>query len=301
MTARARVIKLSVFLTVGLLLVLAMFFLFSRSSIWQTRDRYYVRVDGTAFGVQPGSVVLVRGVRAGTITRIEATTREFSGAILFLDIDPTIRIERGDRAYLQIKGFLGEKQLDIYGGVPGGIALKPGSYIPQGKTLVDQLSDRALALATAANQVVMTTNHLLANLTSLTNAVSGETVHDIMNQLRKTLSGFEAAGGQLDAMLAENRAPLHRATAGASRVLEDAQGAVQQFRVTGERIDEILSHMNRATQGLEDIVRNNGNQLEEILRHLNQAAANVDALTRELREQPSRIFFGQPPKERELP
>jgi ABC-type transporter Mla subunit MlaD len=300
-TTRAQWMKLGVFLVGGLLLVLAMFFFFSKSAIWRLRNRYYVRVDETAFGVQPGSVVLVRGVSAGTIVRIEPTTRRFSGAVLVVDIDPRLRIEQSDRAYLQIKGFLGEKQLDIYGGVAGGVALKPGSYIPYGETLVDQLSDRALALADAAHEVIRTTNRLLSNLTSLTGAVSTEAVHDIVRRLQKTLSGFESAGGQLDAMVAENRGPLRRATVGADRALEQVQETVRQFRVSAGRVDEMMLHMNDATESLANIVRNNGTQVQETLRQLNQATANINALMRELREQPSRIIFSEPPKERELP
>jgi phospholipid/cholesterol/gamma-HCH transport system substrate-binding protein len=301
MTTRAQVIKLTVFLLFAVALALAVFVLFSPSSLWQKRNRYYVQVDGTAFGVQAGSVVLVRGVSAGTITRIEATTRNFAGALLVVDINPAVRVERSDQAYLQIKGFLGEKQLDIYGGVADGAPLKPGSYVPLGKTLLDQLSDRALALATEANHVIVTTDHLLTNLASLTSVVNDETIRKITNQLLNALSGFDAAGEQLHAMLTENRHPLHRAATGADRALEEAQRAMQQFRVAAEHVGGLMERMNGAAGALEDVVRNNGNELQETLRHLNQASVNIDALSRELREQPSRIIFSQAPAERELP
>ena len=300
-TTRSQVIKLAAFLLVAATLVVGVLALFSGLPTWQKRDRYYVRVHGTAFGVSPGSAALVRGARAGVVTRVEPTTRGFSGSLLVVDIDPGIVVKRSDRAYLQMKGFLGDKQLDIYGGRPDDQALRPGSYIRQGETLLDRLSDRALALASAASSVASTAQHLMTSLSSVSNAIDSSTVRGTLLQVDQTLERFDAAGAQLEDLIAEEREPLRRATTGVGAVLDEAAQALEGFRKTGEELKNVMTRMNDTTAALEDIVRNNGQQLQETLRNLHEASVNANRLSRELREEPSRMVFGQAPEERKLP
>lgn len=280
MVTRAQRIKLGIFLVTVASTVLVLFILFAGLS-FEKRVHYYLDVE-SSIGLDADAPVTLRGVRVGSVEDIELGAEGFQNVKVTLGVRADVPIASDATAYLQTEGVgvSGLKFVDITGGTPESPPLPPGSKIPVGKTTLERVAERAEDLVERANRVFADFERVSEAIRSVADSVDPQQVARIIRNIDRTT-------GQLEGVLRENRRNLRGTTAQAERAFAHADETIVEFKgLAGD---------------LRSVVQRNSDTLQASLRNLRDASRDFEQLARELKNQPSRVLFGQPPKERELP
>ncbi|HKP56941.1 MAG TPA: MlaD family protein [Polyangiales bacterium] len=285
MITKAQKIKLLIFLLGTTLIGATLLVVFTRQSLFKSNATYYVRVPGSVSGIQPGSLVAVRGVRVGKVDEVQLYADDRQSVRLVLAIDRKVPIDRDAVAQLSFQGVTGVKYVDISGGSAG--ELPPGSHIAYHESALERVSDQAEALVEQAKELLASTNKLVVQLGRVAERFDQTRIDAILDETQRAAGTFAAAGSELKGLIHENRAPLSRALSSADVALRGASGTLKNAD------DTVLE--------LKTMIRQNEAQLRAITSNLRDASQSFKDLGQQLRQRPSRLLLSGAQPERELP
>jgi phospholipid/cholesterol/gamma-HCH transport system substrate-binding protein len=274
-TSKQQKIRIGMFaLATGILLGVVLV-VFAGLHLWQDRARYYVEVTDSVYGLEAGADVHLNGIRVGKVGDIALSPTDLGTVRVAIDIDEDTPVRTDTRAILQFAGITGLKVIDLRGGSLAAARLPPGGVIPLGETTLDRLEKRAIAmveesteLMKRANAIVERTEQIVANMTEITDP---EAMTAIIAQTRVTAHNLAQASGALRGLIDENRAGL--------------KSSIAAIELAAKRASEVVD----------------GNQVRAAVADLRQASRSFKELAREVRQKPSRLFFGNSAPDRKLP
>lgn len=238
-------------------------------------DVYRVEYEGTVYGLVDGANVYLNGVQVGTVEELGVSPDDPRRVRVKITVRSGTPMRADTRAMLQFAGITGLKVIDLRGGTADAPPLAPGSLIPAGETILDQLEQRAEELADQTTALMAQANKILGNVNALTDP-EGE----LAQAARRGATELAAAGAALRGIAEENRAGIRRSV--------DAVGR------TVRGVDELVVQ----TKGL---LRDNSTAVRGILFDLRQAGRSLKELAREVRQRPSRLLFSRAQDERRMP
>jgi ABC-type transporter Mla subunit MlaD len=286
MATRAQNVKLGVFAIAATILATMMVIIFTARTPFTDDVRYYVRVPD-AKGVTIGSQVYLYGVRVGTVGDIEPFAIDRQSVRLTLEVDPDYPIDADAKAFLEMKGVTGLKDVNIRDGTGKGGTLEPESYIPYGESLFDTLANRTEELLASAGLVLESTQLLIEQVREAMGAIDSRKVDHILERTDTLMTEMTRTSTELTKLVRASRGPLTR--------------SLTQVERTAVQAERVLGNMNQTITQLRGMAKSNDGDLRATMRNLRQASESFETLGRELRQRPSLLLFSDPPKDRELP
>jgi phospholipid/cholesterol/gamma-HCH transport system substrate-binding protein len=289
------------------LLVLAMggLFVYWYSDSREHRDytRYEIYFDGSVSGLAEGGAVRYLGVDVGRVLRIRLDQRAADRVVAIVDIDSTTPVSERTLAQLSLQGVTGLLYIDLQQESSGGSGLKVLANVPSLQypvirsvrgnfdAFVASLPDVATRVAELSNRL----NHLLSddNLGA---------VARLVQNLERASSGLPATvdnAGQLIGELRDAtrvaRVAIHDVQQATSTAGPDFAAAMSRLRVTTDnlvaassKLDTLIAE-NRAN--VNGFVQDGLPQLEALARDSRAAANEFKSLSRNLKENPSRLIY----------
>ena len=246
MRNRSQKIRLGVFLFVSLALLLAVIGYFTAREFFEKEDVYFVSYEGISVsGLEVGSPVKYMGIKVGTIQDITIDPKNVNKVIIELALRPDTPIKEDAHADITSMGITGLKAIEISGGTNEAEFLKPGSYIPAGSSLTQEITGKAEIIAQKAEKV-------LNNLQSFTQPENMNKITELINKITLLAEQTNQTVIKIDTIVTENRQDIREAIAPmneisqrldvSSQLLETTMKTIH-LKVQSDTIDQILTNV----------------------------------------------------------
>jgi len=131
-------VKVGIFLTIGLVLFIAIFIVVQERKREPT-EAFFIKFRESVSGLGKDSKVLYKGVAVGKVEDIRVT--EKNDIIVKIGIEKNrVKLKEGTSATLDIGSLMGGMIIELSGGDPGAPALAPGSYIPSKPSILEDIA-----------------------------------------------------------------------------------------------------------------------------------------------------------------
>ena len=186
MVSRAQKIRLGIFLTISISILLATIGIITGSRLLKKKDTYYIRYKEMSLtGLEIGSPVKYRGLRIGRIEDMYIDENDVTSIIVEISIDPKTPIKEDNEAvidYLSIAAGL--KMIEIMGGTNESKRLPPNSFIKAGQSLVDTITGKAEVITEKLEMI-------LNNFAEITSPNRQEKLYRLIDNTTNTLESFQ--------------------------------------------------------------------------------------------------------------
>jgi phospholipid/cholesterol/gamma-HCH transport system substrate-binding protein len=256
------------------------------------RDVYTVSTQGAVSGLNPESLVIFRGVRAGKVTTIGFAPEDPRTIVVRIEVDKGLPITRGTYATLRVQPLTGLAQIDLNddGNDPEPLRTDPENpaNIPLRPSLLDKLAGSGADILT---QVAQLTSHL--------NTFFHE---DNRRHIAHTLESLDAAANELVRMVQLTEEALERFPAldeELRRALADHAAMARDMRETSRRIRELSESAQKVVETSaaagDALIRDRLPQLNAMIGDAARAAASLRKLSKTLEQDPQALLLGPKP------
>ncbi|MCA9547817.1 MAG: MCE family protein, partial [Myxococcales bacterium] len=193
-TTKAQKVRLGLFVLLGLAVFFGGLAILAGLKLGEKRELYTVRFTQTNVslsGLEVGSPVKYSGLRVGRVDRVGVASDDVGVIEVALSLDEGTPVAEDSKANLGSMGITGLKYIELTRGSKGARIRESGEVIPEGTSLIDDLSGQAGDIA----RKVQTT---LDNVNALTGPETRSQIRSILDKTDRTL-------GQLEGLIEENR------------------------------------------------------------------------------------------------
>ena len=312
MSAQSRYFKIGLFILAGGALLVAGLLFLGADSMFRPRVYLETYVDGTVQGIDVGSPVKFRGVQIGRVSRVDFCFNEYG---------PNPGAGRLDYVYIEMEVnkqvFRGMFDADV--GTMIGQAVEQGLRVmlqPQGITglnfaelnYVDRPPPPPLEIWWTPRHPYIpsapgTLASMLDSVNSIMDTFKALDIKDTVRELNAVMENFNTTLGKLQTNLDEMN--LAETSANLQKLIDEMRGKVAELPVEqlgedGRQMMETVTAAAGEMQGLVDRLERNPLLNEKavggIVRDFQSTAANFRLLSESLRDTPSLILWGKPPK-----
>jgi paraquat-inducible protein B len=312
MSAQSRYFKIGLFILAGGALLVAGLLFLGADSMFRPRVYLETYVDGTVQGIDVGSPVKFRGVQIGRVSRVDFCFNEYG---------PNPGAGRLDYVYIEMEVnkqvFRGMFDADV--GTMIGQAVDQGLRVmlqPQGITglnfaelnYVDRAPPPPLEIWWTPRHPYIpsapgTLASMLDSVNSIMDTFKALDIKDTVRELNAVMENFNTTLGKLQTNLDEMN--LAETSANLQKLIDEMRGKVAELPVEqlgedGRQMMETVTAAAGEMQGLVDRLERNPLLNEKavggIVRDFQSTAANFRLLSESLRDTPSLILWGKPPK-----
>lgn len=277
---RAQHIRLGLFILLGLTVLVGGLAILAGMKLGETRDRYTVRFSQANIslsGLEVGSPVKYSGLRVGQVELVRVAHDDVGVIEVVITLDGGTPVAENSRANLGSMGITGLKYIELTRGLKTERIRKPGEVIPEGTSLMDDLSDQAGHIArkvqiTLDNVNALTgpdmkgkissildrTDRSLAQIEAAMTENRGtiklltEKITQTANSVEALTAGLTGTINRADRLLAEARPRLNGALEQGSGLLKDLRGSRRKLDATLGKVDTLLAdtHQFMGSEGL---------------------------------------------------
>lgn len=313
MSANTRYFKIGLFVLAGLALLVAGLLFLGADSMFRPRLYLETYVDGTVQGIDVGSPVKFRGVQIGRVSRVDFCFNEYGpqpgeGRLdyVYIEMEVNKQVFRGM--------FNAEVDAMIQQAVDQGLRVM---LQPQGITGLNfaelnyvDASSRPPPLKiwwTPRHPYVPSAPGTLASMLDSVNSImdtfNALDIKDTMKDVNDALQGFndtlkQLSGGMDDLQLAKISGDIQGVLADLKTKID--QLPVKQLGDDGSKAMQSLAAASGELKDLADAAQTspllNADAVGAIVSDVKAAAENLRVLTENLREYPSQLLLGEPPK-----
>ena len=309
MVSKAQKIRLAVFLIIGFTILLSIIIMLLGSKITEKRDIYQIVYEDTSVaGLQIGGAVLYRGIRIGRIEEIEIDRNNISNIIVKISIKHETPVKADQEATLVAVGITGLKQIELSGGTNESAFLKPGDTILAGKSLFDNISDKAEVLAVKIEQI-------MDNIINITHKSNQEKLDNIISNIDLIIADSQKPLTQTMKNIDEITSELALATVTANDILSkldyiidsdkisniltntetittniagvDIKNIEAQANITITRLNDAILKATNMISRLDAIVQKNSPDINATIEELRETIENLNEFTRLITDDPS--------------
>lgn len=250
MVSRSQKIRLGIFLTIALAILIVTIGIITGTRLLKKRDTYFIRFKGISLtGLEIGSPVKYRGLRIGRIEDMYIDQADITSIIVAITVDPKIPIKEDNEAiitYLSIAAGL--KMIELQGGTNESKRLQPNSFIKAGQSLVDSITGKAEVITEKLE-------YILNNFAEMTRSDRQEKLFRLIDNSSKTIESFQT-------LLDTNRSSIFRTF----QNLEKFSSHLDTFMVTSNLAIQDIRAITRSPQLLTTV-----DNVEKITTELEQA------------------------------
>jgi len=159
MVPRSQKIRLGIFLSVTILLLIVTLVVVTGNKLLKREKTYFIRYKNISLtGLELGAQVKYQGIRIGRVENIIIDRKDISTLVVEISIGQDVPIKTNTEAVMSLIGITGLKLIELRGGTNDAAELPPKSNIKAAPSLVESLSGRAEDIA---QKVEMILNNLL--------------------------------------------------------------------------------------------------------------------------------------------
>ncbi len=235
MASKAKKIRLGIFILVSSVLLLILIGFFTAKRLFENTDTYYVAYRNVSVsGLEVGTPVKYMGINVGSIADIFIDPDDVSRIIIELSLREGTPVKTDATADIVSMGITGLKTIEIRGGSNDADFLEEEKFIPQGTSLVEDISGQAEVIAFKVEEVL---NNLIAftqpeNLEKVSTAIESVTAFS-----DNAISSFDL----IDEVIQENRVQLQE-------TVEQSNQITKSFEVTAEEFQQASTKFNSLMQ-----------------------------------------------------
>jgi phospholipid/cholesterol/gamma-HCH transport system substrate-binding protein len=255
MRNRSQKIRLGIFLFVSLAILLSVIGFFTTREFFEKEDIYYVSYEGISVsGLEVGSPVEYMGIKVGTIKDIRIDPKNVNKVIIELSLQPDTPIKEDVQADITSMGITGLKAIEISGGSNKAQSLEPGSQIPAGSSLTQEITGKAEVIAQKAEKV-------LNNLQIFTQPENLNKFTEVLEKISLLTEQANRTVIKIDTIVSENRRDIRQSIAPmkaiserldeSSRLLETTMQTIN-LKVQSDTIDDILTNVRDVSARLKE-------------------------------------------------
>jgi phospholipid/cholesterol/gamma-HCH transport system substrate-binding protein len=293
-TTKQQKIRIGLFAIVAGALLGLVLVVFGGIHLWHDRDTYTIVFGKSVYGLQSGADVYLNGVRVGSVKDVAIDRQDFRRVRVKIEVDGGTPVRADTRAYLQLAGITGLKEVDLRGGTPDSPQLAQNAVIPVGESTLDKLEKQAKDMADQAGELMKTANHIVENADKVIDQVATP-LTEVAMTARDASHSLAHATAALDGMIAENRGAVKATLADVS------EAARHTSELVDNQVSGLVTSAGDVITQLRDAVRNDNQQIRAAMMDLRQASRTFKELAREVRQKPSRLLFSSPQPDRKLP
>ena len=248
-------IKVFLFLTVGVLLLLALCFQFAKTGSW-FKPSYALELQSENIGgIRPGAGVLMAGIRIGEVKDI-ALGEEGLKAIIKVSILDKYKIRNDAIFSLQQAGFLGEQHIAVKAVGTTADYLKNGDVVEcKAPFSISEVAGSATKLMDTLERASVQLVEMMTRLN--TNLLTDDTLKDlsaIVESAKNTIVQVNSIVNDFSkTTLSENGVP---------KLVKD--------------LDNTVVDLGKAVQEIKDVILSNRGNLNQVLENLTKASDNLN-------------------------
>ncbi len=290
MVSKAAKVRLGIFITVGVLLLVVFFAVVAGNRLVERRDLYYIKfANYSVGGLQVGGAVNYQGIRIGRVEQIRIDPQDVTQIIITISVEAGTPIKEDTEVVLVPVGITGIKAVDIRGGTNEARLLKPRSFIKTGTSMFDDITDRALSIAEKIDEIA-------SNISSMTDEENRRNLAEILNQTSLLLSDTRANLSTTLFSLNQIAANTAEVTAGLgdnlSRLTDDLTKNLDSISTVTTRNLDLLG--SGATRNLDSLTSTTQTSIERLTDSLSAELAligeNLNQTITELNQQTSDLL-----------
>ena len=231
-------------------------------------------------GLQPQSIILYRGIAAGSVGHIRLDPEDPKNILIDVNVDTQVPVTRGTFAKLKLQGITGQSSLELdydanEGTEPLATSSKAPAHIPMRPSLLDTLGASSAQLALQLQKLAESFNEMLDP--------------DNRAHVKHLLAQADAATEKLTQLEADLDVT--------SRRLPDldrqAQSSFAAMEQAADNINNLGKTLNRElSNGDTGQAKGTLQQLNDTLSQINQAAGDIHRLAQNLTADPQRLLYG---------
>jgi len=284
---RAEAIKLTVFVTVGVLVAYLLYVTLAQSTLGPSRS--YAAMMTDVSGLQSGDLVRVAGVRVGQVDGL--TVKPGNQVQVEFHVDDDQQLTDRTQVLVRYENLLGDRYLELAQPAASGTPLPDGATIPVGRTTPaldldvllngfkplfqglspSQVNELATGLVATLQGRGGTVESLLARTASLTNGLADDdrAIGSLITNLDTVLGSLDSRDvqlrqsiGQLKTLvagLAADRDPISTSLSSVSRLSGTLSGLFADIRRPfGETVgaaDSLAQLLNRNAKTIDDTLK----------------------------------------------
>lgn len=186
MVSRSQKIRLGIFLTIALVILIIAIGVITGTQLLKKRDTFYIRFKEISLtGLEIGSPVKYRGLRIGRIDDMYIDESDITSIIVKISVDPKIPIKEDNEAILTyLSVAAGLKMIELQGGTQESKRLPPNSFIKAGQSIVDMITGKAEVITEKLE-------YILNNFADMTRTDRQEKLFQLIDNTTKTLATFQ--------------------------------------------------------------------------------------------------------------
>jgi ABC-type transporter Mla subunit MlaD len=282
-------------------------------AIWLGASRY---LENTSYlvtyfsesvqGLEPGQAVKYRGVPAGRVEKIDiAPDGDLIEVLMSIDVEfaESVREDETLRAQLQLSGITGLRYVEIDRQSGDALEKSPRLSFEPPYPLIPSTPSSFTAIQEALEDIydkVMSVDlagisaDARATLQAADQVLRDERVHRTLTNLAEISDSAGKVAKNLDDMMADVK--LGPVVRNLEETASEARALFADLRTgeTGKQLRSTLAEVNDLAYASQQFVFG----LQTTIDRLDRTVANLERLTGDLRDQPSRLLFSNPPEPR---
>lgn len=338
MSAKANYFKIGLFIIVGILLAVTGIVVLKAGALFEKRFLMETYFDESVQGLEVGAPIKHRGVKVGTVKKIDFVRNLYRSELSPEDLyrfgryvvvrvsvhnvfpgmtveDMTTvlegQIDEGLRIRLATQGVTGVVHLEVdhldakeY--PPLAITWKPEYfYVPSAPSTIKILGETLNNIAKDLEQanIHKATADLDDLLVSMKQLVEETHMGQLSRQATQTLTEFQGTVKEARELLDSPEikkmvTDAALAAAAARRTVVAMDATAARLNKASEPLPETVARLERTLRRVDRLMTAKNQDLEQTIDNLRQISENVRDLTNEAKRYPSRLAFGDPPPRR---
>lgn len=289
MVSKSQKIRLGIFALVGIVFLVILVGIIVGSKLFDKKDFYFIAYKGQSVsGLNVGSAVQYHGIRVGRIEDLSIDKEDVTTVIVEISVKAGTPIKKDVKAVMAAVGITGLKQIELVGGDPREMNLKPGSYIQPGESTLDVITDKAQDIAEKVDEI-------LRNIANIFDERTQENIQEAVANTNNSLKN-------LNLILDENRAGLNESIQNIARISSELadllstindvtqQLDLDQFNATISNINTSVYDLTEAFNNINYTVLESQDDVVETIRLLKETMQNINEFSRMISENPSLLF-----------
>lgn len=291
---RAQRVRLGIFLALGLTILGVAFVYLAGRALVEQRDEYLIRFpdkDISLAGMEVGSEVKYSGIRIGRVEKIRVSEGDVSTLEVVISVPVDTLIAEDSVAQVASAGITGTKYVELSRGSTQARIRKPGETIPSGPSLMDELSAKAVGIASQLETVLKNLQTLTAPDSSIQGMLKSSQglIDDNRENITKIITDSQKVTADLAAFSEKGVG-----------VAEKADTLLATFNQAGQRVNTTLGPNGTLIKSLEQtesllqrvnfLVLRSENDIDVSLRNLREATANLADFSMAIRDNPTLLL-----------
>jgi ABC-type transporter Mla subunit MlaD len=306
MATEARKFQLGIFVIAGTVIGIGALIWLGATRFFEKTNYLVTYLSESVQGLEPGSAVKYRGVPAGRVARIEiAPDGDLIEIVMSVTAQCAKLVEKDPnlRAQVELAGITGLRYVEIDRHAGESLQEHPTLTFKSPYPVIPSVPSSVKAVETAMEDIykrvmaidfVAISNDVRSTLQSANALLRDERVQQILTSLRDVTRSGDRVAQNVERITGELHlgpavANLTAATAEAKALFTDLQSGP-----SGTQLRRTLAAIERAAETTQAVVGG----LQYTVQKVDRTVDSFQRLSDEVRAQPSRLLFSQPPAQR---